>query len=170
MIRSSIIVMLFAAFLVACTTNASTPSTSDEELEPLAEETPRISAPTSDERDQREERDEMATVNHDHLHFHDDVDPTETLARIREALQWQSTQPQHAGSPTLGTIEELTQEHYLEVREQNGQLFLHLYPATPPHLWEVTFTINEANQVVDMVTATMADEAPPPVPENFDDL
>lgn len=169
MVRSSTIVMLFAALLIACTTNASTPSASEEVQDPLAEEAPRSAAP-EDEIDKREDRDDMATVNHDHLHFHDDVDPTDALPRIREALQWQSTQPQHAGSATLGTIEELTQEHYVEVREDDGQLSLHFYPATPPILWEVTFTINEANQVVDMVTATMADEAPPPATEDFDDL
>ena len=109
----------------------------------------------------------MNEVKQEHLRLHGDIDPAEALPRIQEAFQWHSTQPRRAGSAPLGTIEELTQEHYVEVREQDGELFVHFYPATPPILWEVTFTINEANQVVDMVTATMAE--PPPLPEEFDE-
>lgn len=106
----------------------------------------------------------MVAIKVEHLHFKEETDPDEALARIRSAFLWHSEQPRQAGVLSLRTIEELSQDHHIEVRTRENVLDLHVYPADQNAMWEVMFTINEANQIVNMITATL-EEAPSPSPD-----
>lgn len=142
--------------LLGCTTSVTPPAAPQDQAEPEAIEALEPQEET------------MPTLNEDHLRLHGELRLEEVLPRAQAAFAWYSEQPHWAAGRKLGSLEELTQEHFVEITAREGLLDLHVYPATPPIAWEMTFTINEEDEIEEMVVATL-EEAPMPFPEDLDE-
>lgn len=94
----------------------------------------------------------------ENLHFKGDTDRDEAVARLDKAIAHHAASPQALNTLRMVSLAELTQRHIVEIMAEEAILRVQVYPVEEAN-WELSFTVDEQDRLVDLVTATIE---PPP--------